>query len=287
MKKGVFVGLIVLDIIYYHDSFPVENEKIKTHDFATAIGGPAANAAITYSLLGGEATLITCIGNTTIGKSIKDELVHDYQIEVVDLADEHDAKMNISSIFVNQQTATRTIWSGQQQFAVDEAFDYAPFFENALFCLSDCNLPEVSIPALRTAAALNVEIVLDNGNWKEHFPQCLSVAHTAIASSSCQPPNKTFYEVAREHQVDNIAITYGANPIHWYTKVAQGEIAVPEVEAVDTLGAGDVLHGAYCYFKYVEKKSFTVALQLAAQVASESVKYKGARQGVYTFISQR
>lgn len=50
--KGLFVGLCTKDILYYTDDIPAHNHKSKTEDFATYIGGPAANAAITYAALG-------------------------------------------------------------------------------------------------------------------------------------------------------------------------------------------------------------------------------------------
>jgi len=74
-------GLTGLDSIYYVDGIPKENNKIKTHDYKSFIGGPAANAAITFSLLGGEAILITYLGNSQIAMSIKEELTSLYGIK--------------------------------------------------------------------------------------------------------------------------------------------------------------------------------------------------------------
>ena len=45
--RGLFVGLCTKDVIFYTDDLPAQNHKAKTESFATYIGGPAANAAIT------------------------------------------------------------------------------------------------------------------------------------------------------------------------------------------------------------------------------------------------
>ena len=45
-----------------------------------------------------------------------------------------------------------------------------------------------------------------------------------------------------------VAVTAGAGPIVWGTADGRrGEVEVAAVEAVDTLGAGDVLHGAVAF----------------------------------------
>ena len=54
--RGYFVGLTTMDYVFYVDSHPRKNSKVKTNHFTRLVGGPAANAAITYSLLGGSET---------------------------------------------------------------------------------------------------------------------------------------------------------------------------------------------------------------------------------------
>ena len=63
-----------MDYVFYVDSHPQKNSKVKTNHFTRLVGGPAANAAITYSLLGGNATLVTCLGNTAESDVIKETL---------------------------------------------------------------------------------------------------------------------------------------------------------------------------------------------------------------------
>ena len=72
--RGYFVGLTTMDYVFYVNSHPQKNSKVKTNHFTRLVGGPAANAAITYSLLGGNATLVTCLGNTAESDVIKETL---------------------------------------------------------------------------------------------------------------------------------------------------------------------------------------------------------------------
>jgi sugar/nucleoside kinase (ribokinase family) len=46
---------------------------------------------------------------------------------------------------------------------------------------------------------------------------------------------------------------------------------------VDTLGAGDILHGAFCYYSSLGQV-FQEALTNAVRVASESCRFRGTRE---------
>ncbi len=47
--------------------------------------------------------------------------------------------------------------------------------------------------------------------------------------------------------VPSIAITHGEKPIQYRSQNQSGWVNVPSVKAVDTLGAGDIFHGAFCF----------------------------------------
>lgn len=285
MKNGVFIGLAGIDLIYYQDNIPKENQKSKTNDYDMQIGGPAANAAITYSVLGGKAVLITCIGDSEMGKNIKKELTDVYRIKVIDFASGNSMLPCISAISVNNATASRTIWSGQQIFSIDEHTNFAYEIENSEFCFSDCNLPVISETVINTARNFSKNIILDAGSWKENMGIYLSAASEVIASADCRCPEGTdFFVDAEKYGVKNIAVTNGGKAIVWKSGSESGEIYPPIVEAKDTLGAGDVFHGAYCYFKTEKGLSFKDSLERASKVASMSVQYKGAIHGVKKYV---
>ena len=74
-----------------------------------------------------------------------------------------------------------------------------------------------------------------------------------------------------------MAITRGEKPIRYVIDDTRGEIQVKRVLVADTLGAGDIFHGAFCSY-YNGKNTFLLALIKAAEIASESVKYEGTRK---------
>lgn len=289
MKMGLFTGLTGLDIVYYKDYFPVENKKSKTEKFKIFVGGPAANAAITYSILGGKAHLITCIGDSEIGRIIKRELEDDYKIEVLDLSDDEEVLPCISSIAVNTLNANRTVWSGQQKYNPDiERIKIDKDISLMDFCFSDCNLQEISMEVVRLASEMNKPIILDIGSWKENIDFYICFATDVIASNDFITPNGiNFLEYVKRFPVKNLAVTNGEKEIKWQTCGLTGYIKPPYIIAKDTLGAGDVFHGAYCFFKYDKELSFVNALIKSSDVAALSVQYYGTREGVMKYVKDQ
>ena len=101
-----------------------------------------------------------------------------------------------------------------------------------------------------------------------------------------QTYNKTYQELSRQETVAAMAadynlslcaITGGSEPIWTITEARLGRVEVPQVDVVDTLGAGDVLHGAYVFHRYAGRMSVLDALGEAVAVATSSCEHRGVR----------
>lgn len=262
--KGYFVGLTTLDYVFYIDSHPQENAKTKTNSYKRFVGGPAANAAITYSLLGGNATLVTCLGNTVESDYIK-KILNEYGVTVLNCSDD-DAMPNIAAIAVDQN-GNRKIFSGQNQFSIINF----PKLDKPDFCLFDLNQQELSLAILKKCEG---EIVIDAGSWKGETSEFLKNTSIVIASENFRDPLGHDIFAIKECVNAKKAITRGEKPI----LLADGEIPVEPVACADSLAAGDIFHGAFCFAYYHEHRGFKEALSFASIIASESVKYIGPRE---------
>ncbi len=264
-KKAAFVGLTNIDYIYYLDSVPDVNSKAKTGNYARYIGGPAANAAITYATLGGDATLITAFGESSEGNMIENEL-SSYGVNIINLS--CDSKLpGISTILVTAD-GSRTIISGQSSFS---QIDFEKIAETDFdFALFDCNQSDIALPVL---GMLSCEIVLDAGSYKPDTAEFLKKASIVISSEKFADMNGSNIFEMNYPNISHKAITRGEKSILLPNK----ELAVKKVNCVDSLAAGDILHGAFCYAYYEMENSFEDALTWASDIASESVRYKGPR----------
>lgn len=272
LKKGLFVGLGGVDIVYQTKFLPQENNKVKTKDYDITVGGPALNAAITCAKLGGSATLLTGIGNHPLGRLVK-SICEQHGIRVVDIMPERKIP-NISCVAVNLQDATRTIISGQK---TDEQLNLPnmSFFRDFDYCLYDCNLPDISKKLVETLSKYDIKLVLDCGSWKDNIEYCLNYANIAISSAGFTSPNgKDIFDLSEMNDIEFVAKTRGGENILYSSKGVINEIEVHEKMNVNTLGAGDILHGAFCYYFFNCSNPFDVALKLASDYTTLTLSKK-------------
>ena len=287
MNKGLFVGLCGLDVVFYEDKpLPAEDLKMKVGDVRACIGGPAANAAITFSLLGGESTVLTYIGNSAVGRVIKQQM-SDYGIKVIDLCADDDVKC-ISSIYVNKSASTRTILSGRNPIYKLKDFSVIKdAVEDCGFILYDGHFSQLDDVLLPMAHDLKKDIVIDVGAWKDSFDKILRYNPTLICSEVFNKNGLNGIELMKEYGYTQTAITRGSKSILCKTADMEETVEVPakKVLAIDTLGAGDVFHGAYCHFRYNEDLPFIAAINGAAEVAGISTTACGVVDGVKEYLA--
>ncbi|MBT8359398.1 MAG: sugar kinase, partial [Deltaproteobacteria bacterium] len=79
-------------------------------------------------------------------------------------------------------------------------------------------------------------------------------------------------------KVDCCAVSNGGAQVVGCEGGTGWTIDVPAVHAIDTLGAGDILHGAFCH--YIASLPFKESLERAVKIASDSCCYHGTRQWI-------
>ncbi|MBW4682198.1 MAG: sugar kinase [Microcoleus vaginatus WJT46-NPBG5] len=279
-RHGLFVGLSTLDLVYLAASPPHNNQKIVASDYMVAAGGPATNAAITFSHLGNQATLLGVVGVHPIAQLIRADL-ESYGVKIVDSDPNRIDPPAISSIIVTQSTGDRavvSINSLKSQIAAEQlpAID----LDNVNIILIDGHQMAISKVIAQQAKSKNIPIVIDGGSWKAGVEEVLPLANYVICSANFHPPNccrpEEVFAYLREMGIPHVAITHGGKSIQYSSIDEIGEVPVPAVNPVDTLGAGDIFHGAFCH--YILQENFTNALTLSAKVASRSCQFFGTRQ---------
>lgn len=273
--RGLFVGLTTFDVIHYVDAFPEADEKIQAVARWFGAGGPAANAAATFSALGGDATLLTALGSSTLASAAEEELTGSSKVRVVNLARTGD--LATSSIVVDR-TGRRTVTSmnaaGFDDTGMAEDIDEVPDADVVCF---DSHYPHV-VEAVVDSRKDHSNTIFDPGGAKPQTDRLMALASHVIASRALAP-NETPSAILRRIQHDRIvlaAVSAGSKPLLVKTAEDEHEIAVKHVRAVDTLGAGDVLHGAYAFF-LARGKQPRAALEAAVTTAGRSCEHHGPR----------
>ena len=277
--EGIFVGLSTVDIIYTLDEFPSPNRKVTARSQQLLAGGPATNAAITFSHLGGSASLVTPIGMHPLSGVVRED-AECFQIELLDLSPQSNEVPPVSSLWVNRLGQRSVVSINTSRTALPPVHIDTKVLAVANVLMVDGHAMTACLAWASAAKSAGVDVVLDGGSWKNGTELLLENVTVAICSADFLPPgcsseDQTF-DYLRAHGVTNIAITHGANPVRFASATSMGSIAVPAVQAVDTAGAGDIFHGAFC-FHFSIGYSFEAALRQAAAIAAKSCLYPGTR----------
>jgi sugar/nucleoside kinase (ribokinase family) len=285
--KGLFVGLNTIDIQFLVDKFPEINTKTLVEKNNIYTGGPATNAAITFSVLGGNAALVTFIGDHFFTDFIINEL-NAYNVKLYDTGSNINTSPVISTIITSGDTGDRTIFTvepGKNTKTINDCRSFCDISKDQLkssnIVLIDCFYIEGAVTIAREAKKLSIPVVVDGGSWKKGMENLIDFVDIAICSEKFYPPGlKTSQEVLDYLSLKNLkkmAITRGEKQIIYKDEDIYGVVDVPEVKTVDTLGAGDIFHGAFCFY-FLKENNFAEALGKAATVAAESCRYLGTRE---------
>jgi sugar/nucleoside kinase (ribokinase family) len=294
-KAGLFVGLSTMDFIYLADGPPQANQKLVAKESAIASGGPATNAAVTFAHLGNNARLLTAMGHHPLAQLMRAELeglgvaaneVRPKDISqsliLADLTPAATQTPPVSSIIVTESTGERAVISlnAQRQQAQPQKIPSDIWQQLAQTDIILIDGHQIPVSIALAAQVPNIPVVLDGGSWKPGLEIVLPYVNYAICSSNFRPPGcqKPEAVIAYLRTVmpspARIAITQGEQPILYWDS-ANGGCPVPTITPKDTLGAGDVFHGAFCHF--ILEHDFSEALAKAAHVAATACQFFGTR----------
>jgi sugar/nucleoside kinase (ribokinase family) len=284
--RALFAGLATIDLLYVLDDLPRRNAKISVSGQQIAAGGPATNAAVTFASLGGSSTLLTAVGRHALAAVIREDLSR-FSISLHDAAGDQTAPPPVSSILIVRDTGERTVVSANANAFPPLSPEISPqLFGGVSIILVDGHYMQLCLAVAQLARSRNIPVVLDSGSWKDGMEALLPCVDTAVCSDDFRPPggrgDSDACEFLTQAGIARVAITRGAAPIRYCEHGASGEIPVEQVRARDTLGAGDIFHGAFC-FATCEGRTFTDALKFAAQVASFSCCHIGTRAWIEKF----
>lgn len=287
---GLFIGVTTLDCIYQADHPPAANEKVVALKSLMVAGGPVTNAAVAFAQLGREnqAVLFSVLGEHPLSALLREDL-QGQGVTLADLDPKRWGPPPVSSIVVSAASGDRAVISrsaADMQIAADQVSE--EMLDGVDIVLVDGHQMAVSAQVARWAQAKKIPVIVDAGSWKPNFETVLAFADVVVASANFHPPHDddvdcadsaAVFDYLQSQNVKKIAITQGSDPVLYVDAEADGEregrVEVPQVRAVDTLGAGDIFHGAFCHFFLTH--TFEEALMKASRTASFACQHWGTR----------
>lgn len=284
MASILLAGVAVIDFIFMLDRMPRAAEKYRARDAAVSGGGCAANAAVAVARLGGQASLAARVGADMVG----DMIVAGLEAEGVDCSRVRrfeGCRSSFSSVYVDGAGERQIVNFRDVSLSFDAAWLAAEIPSRFDAALGDTRWPQGSALALRAARERGVPGVLDAEAPIAEARDALHAASHIAFSMQGLRDHCGHADVARglrqaaEETGAWVCVTDGANGV---TCLAQGElshVAAFPVDAVDTLGAGDVWHGAFA-LGLGEGMDERRAVRFANAVAATKCTRFGGRSGI-------
>lgn len=244
---ALFIGQTYIDVTLLADTIPTGDDKVVAKDYSVSFGGNAVTAAFACAKLGVKPDLLTSHANDWLGRMFSDMAAR-YEVSL------HPRPVKRSSLsFVIPNNGKRAILRAR-----DDAYLHPYPTLNLDGCRVlhlDGHQADAAIAYAKACREKGILTSLDGGGLRSNTHELLEFIDVAVvAERLCEqmeltPTEMLTYLNARGCRIG--AVTLGERGMVWID--AKGEkrempaLKVPRAKVVDTNGAGDIFHGAYCY----------------------------------------
>jgi sugar/nucleoside kinase (ribokinase family) len=277
------VGLNATDTLLLVKEFPEYAGKVAFERELLSPGGQVATAVVTCARLGLRASYIGTIGDDLRG-DIQRESLQTTGVDISGLIVRNGCPNQTAYIVIDERTGERTVfWQRSKCLRLEPSDIRADAIRAARMLHLDGYDVEAATFAATIARESGVPVSIDVDTVYPGFDSVLRNVDYMIAGSSWpakwtgkSDPFEALSAIHAEYEHRVTAMTLGSRGSlalyegDWYYSAAF------EVPCVDTTGAGDVFHGAFCC-AMLEGMSMNAALDFSNAAAALNCTAVGAR----------
>lgn len=286
-KRMIAVGAICSATIFRVDSVPPAPAKVLAKETCHLIDGMALAAACAFAALGGSGQVWSRIGDDRLGAEAR-TMMEDEGLEVSGL---HVVPGSITSnvAIIVDRNGDRIVVPFHDPNA-DISADWLPLETLAGVDIVHCETrwSQGAEVALKAARARGIPCMIDGDVAPlETLKRLIPLADYAVFSDAglmvyaeCGDVEQALRKVAPNHN-GHVGASCGPDGYCWYENGEIFRVKAPKVDAIDTLGAGDVFHGAFA-LEILNGKNIEDAAKFACAAASLKCTRFGGRLGCPT-----
>jgi ribokinase len=299
MPRILVVGSSNTDMTVRLPRLPAPGQTVLGRSFATSPGGKGANQAVAAGRAGGEVVFITAVGDDDLGKRAID-LFRGHGIDISHIRVCAGVSSGVALIFVGDDGENMIgVASGANHELRPEDIDHLP---DSVFGAGDVLLVGLEIPietavrAIERGSRAGMRVILNPAPIPSspdsmapgvlalvdvltpNRLEALALARMSVDTSD-EPDWKQCGDRLLETGVRAVVITLGAQGCLVATTAAKRRIPAPQVDAIDTVGAGDVFNGALAV-ALCENRSLEDAAGWATAAAALAVTQAGAQSAL-------
>jgi sulfofructose kinase len=285
--RVVCIGIATLDAILAVERLPDSDERVEATDGRLAGGGIAATAAVTLARLGVPVAFLGRVGSDAPGHLIRDGL-GDEGVDVRGLRLDA-ARSPVSAVLVESRSGSRAL---APFLAERRAIELDADDLRACSAAAWVHVDELGLPVLATLATAHVRtpISVDDGTRRPTIDfrgvELYGPTAAVLRERFPAPTLEASAEACLAAGPSIVVTTLGSEGSTAARREAAGSVvheraAGFEVEAVSTLGAGDVFHGALLA-ALLDDRGLGDALRFANAVAGLSCRGLDGRSAIPT-----
>jgi len=283
-KKVIGLGLSVVDqlILWQDMSRPVLGNRILACE--TQGGGMVGTALVAVSRLGGAAEFWGAVGSDWMGEWIVAGLAAE-GVDTSQVVRVPGGRGPFVLVCVDQPTGERHFPHYTGRLEPDGPIGSLERLSGTGCVLIDATQPESQLRLAAEARRLGVPVVGDFSRIGQTTAALLKHVDYAIFSEGALgdldpgADPRAACEKLRSMGPRCAVITRGAKGLAYHDGETYGEMPAFDVDVVDTTGAGDVLHGAFCY-GLVQGFDLERNLRFASATAAVKCTRLGGRAGI-------
>ena len=290
----VGVGLNATDTILLVPHFPGYGGKAPFHGESYSVGGQVASAMVTCARLGLRAKYIGTVGDDERGR-IQLESLRGSDVNIDHVQQRRNCPNQSAYIIIDQSTGERTVFWSRPDCLTISPEEITP---DQITCARLLHIDGHDTPAMEHAARIarehRIPVTVDVDTIYAGFDRVLPYVDYLIASSEF-PARWTGLDGSLSRALKLIQRRFGMK-VAAMTLGAHGALALTEgryiyspafvVNCIDTTGAGDVFHGAFCY-SVLQRMPIGDALDFSNAMAALNCTAVGARGGIATLDEAR
>ena len=288
--KGIdvlVIGRCCLDYIAIVDQFPAENQKLPLEFRLAEGGGQGGTASCCISRLGGRVAYVGKLGDDDEGRFCLKRL-NDFNVTTEFVEIVSGGKTPVAYVFITTGSGARSIIYERNtlpKIRIDTTLKR--LVRQTGVALLD---PEVTYLGgqLKKLAGNDVQVIYDSERWRQGIEDIMDTADYFIPSAEfLEADELKFHGLSFNHRLlklnrmvaGHLIVTHGENGAYYIADGTIYNVAVPKLNAVDTVGAGDNFHAA---FALAQAKGFDLhqSVKFSVATASLSCREYGGRNGL-------
>lgn len=285
-KKVVGIGLAVVDhlLLWRDTSRPVEGNKVLACEIQG--GGMVGTALVAVTRLGGRAEFWGTVGSDWAGRWVVESLDRE-NVDTSQVVRVDGWGGPLVVVCVDRPTGQRHFLHSTGLPPCDRPIGSPDRLADAGCLLVDHTHPRSELPAARAARRLGVPVVADLAHIGDDARELLALVDYAICSEGCaggaadDDGLRRACEAVGEMGPTHVVVTLGDRGLAYLDGGRFGRLDAFKVDVVDTTGAGDTFHGAFCC-GLVCGLALDENLLFASATAALKCRCLGGRAGIPT-----